>query len=155
MPLSSTYKEALNDIGGQSPLLLLEITHPDLAAPVRIVNDNQDLVSNGNTFLACAFRAALPDDISQGQPRATLAIDNVGSVLTQWIESSGGGEGAQVRMMQALRSDPDTLEIDITLGITDIKMNAVEVTGTLSYDDLLNMPGIAMQFRPENTPGLY
>ena len=48
---SRSSQEKMNATGGEAPVLLLEITHPDLSAPIRVVNDNQDLTSNGNTFV--------------------------------------------------------------------------------------------------------
>ena len=153
---SDTFKEVANSTGAaEAPLLLLEITHADLSQPIRVVNDNQDLVSNGDTYIAMAFRARLPDDLEQGLPRATLAIDNVGRLLTDWIESSGGGQGAQVRMMQVLRSDPDTIEFDITMDLSNVSMNMTEVVGTLGFEDLLNRPGVPLSYRPDTTPGIF
>lgn len=153
---SQGMRESIGSISHpEAPVLLLEINHADLVTPVRVVNDNQDLVSNSETYIGLAFRATLPDDMSQGQPRASLAIDNVGRELTQWIESSAGGEGATVRMMQVRRSDPDVIEWEVTMDLTDVTMDANEVRGTLSFANLLDKPGIALFYRPENTPGLF
>lgn len=137
------------------PLLLLEITHLDLSQPIRVVNDNQNLESNGDLFVAMAFRAALPDDMENQMPRAQLAVDNIGRELTDWLDQSGGGEGAQVRMMQVLRSAPDVIEWEVTLDLSNVRMNMLEVTGELGFEDLLNKPGIPMTYRPDTAPGLY
>lgn len=153
---SNSARESMASISNpEPPLLLLEITHTDLSTPVRVVNDNKDLVSNGSLFIGLAFRATPPDDLSQGSPRAILSIDNVGRELTQWIESSGGGENTQVRMMQVMRSDPDVIEWEVTMEFSGISITPSEVRGTLSFANLLDRPGIAMSYRPENTPGLY
>lgn len=153
---SRPYKEMINATGaGEAPLTLLEITHPDLASPVRVVNDVQDLVSNGNTFTALAFRVTLPDDLDSGQPRAQLAVDNVGRDLTSWIEASAGAAGAAVRLMQVRRSAPNTIEWEVTLDLNNVSMNMLEVSGELGFDDLLNLPGIALTYRPDVAPGLY
>jgi len=153
--VSSSYKDAVNSNAKELPLTLLEITHSGLAIPVRVVNDTQDITVNGSVYSAMAFRATLPDDLSQGQPRARLAIDNVGRELTSWIESTGGGKDAEVRLMQVLRSDPDVLEIDITLGLDDVSMTQIEVSGVLSFDDILNRPAVTVNYRPEIAPGLF
>lgn len=213
---SKKWKETTARTGAdEAPLLLLEITHADLAEPVRVVNDTDDfpygvaklwkpaiayavndiVIPNayngryykctvagtsgateptwpttltqtvadgtatwrceGNQFRAFAFRAALPDEQDQQLPRAKLAVDNVGRELMQWLESSGGGEGAQCRMMQALRSDPGTIEWDITLDLTNLKATMAEVTGDLGFEDLLNRPGIPFTYRPDTAPGLF
>ena len=153
---SNTFKEKTASINApETPVIMLEITHPDLLDAVRVVNDNQDLISNGHTFTALAFRLTPPDDLSQGAPRAELAVDNVGRDLTAWVETSGGAEGAQVRMLQVLRSDPDVVEWEVTMELSNVSITPAEVRGTLVFPDLLNRPGIPMVYRPENTPGLF
>jgi len=137
------------------PRLCLEIHHVDLASPVRVVNDNQDLVHQANLYVAMAFQASLPDDLEQGMPRASLAIDNVGKELVSWLEQSNGGEGAQVRMLLVMRSDPDLVEWEVTMGLTNVSMTSKAVTGTLSFEDTLNLTGLPVTYRPDVSPGLF
>ena len=48
---SAEYKSTLAEVSApEAPLVLLEIDHEELASPVRVVNDTQDVVSNGNTY---------------------------------------------------------------------------------------------------------
>jgi len=153
---STTFHNVINDTGApEAPLILLEINHPDLTTPIRVVNDRQDLVSNGNTFIAMAFRAALPSEPEKGLPKARLAMDNVGKELVTWIDGSNGGEGATVRMMQVLRSNPDNLEVDITMDLSDVTMDSLEVTATLGFEDLLNRPAVMLSYRPDKAPGVF
>lgn len=155
-PYTRRFQEVIHATGAKEvPLLLLEINHVDLTTPIRVVNDNQDLVHNGNTFTAMAFRATLPDDLEQGNPRATLAVDNVGRELVGWLELSGGGRGATVRMIQVLRSAPNTIEWEVTLDLNDVQINLLEVTGTLGFEDILNLPGIPLTYRPDVAPGIF
>jgi hypothetical protein len=153
--LSANYREQTASTGGESPVYLLEITHSQLDVPIRVVNDNQDLVSNGNTFTAFAFQITIPDDQDKTLPRAQLAIDNVGRELVQWLELSGGGRGAQVRIMQVMRNAPDVIEYDITVDLISVTQNVQQITGQLGYEDLLNTPGLKATYRPENTPGVF
>lgn len=155
-PYSDAFKANINAVAEtEAPLVLLEITHPGLAEPVRVVNDNQDIVSRGFRFVALAFQIVLPDDLEEGLPKATLAVDNVGRELTQWIEESRGGAGATVRIMQVLRSQPDVIEWDVTLDLSNVRMDAATVQGTLSYEDLLNRPAVTLFYRPETAPGVF
>jgi len=158
MPKSYTaaYQGVINSTGAsEAPLLLLEITHPDLPAPIRVVNDNQDLTHNGDLFTALAFEATLPDEPEEGMPRAQLSVDNVGKEMVGWLEASGGGQGAQVRMMQVLRSAPDVVEWEVTLDLNNISIDMLRVRGTLTFEDLLNRPAVALTYRPDVAPGLY
>ncbi len=152
---SSNAKADLLAVAGEAPLLCLEITHSGLATPIRVVNDNEDITSNGDTFTALAFRCKLPDDLEGQLPRAELAVDNVGKELVQWLEASNGGEGAQVKMMQIRRADPNTVEWEQDLDLTNVKMNVQEVTGQLGFEDLLSRPAVTKMYNPVTAPGLY
>ncbi len=149
------FHEQTGNTSGEAPLYLLEITHDQLAVPARYVNDNQDIVSNGDTFYACAFRITLPDDVDKQLPRARLTIDNVGRELTQWLDASAGGRGASVRAIQIQRDDPDVLEYDITLDLLSVSQNLMAITAELGFEDTLNLAGLPITYRPENTPGIF
>lgn len=136
-------------------LVMLEITHSDLAVPVRVVNDSQDLVSQGRTFLACPFELTLPDDIEGQVPQATLAVDNIGQELTQWLEVSRGGQGAKCRMMMAQPGDPNTLEYDMTMDMTGMKIVDRKVTSQLGFVNTLGRAAVAKTFTPATAPGLW
>lgn len=153
---STNFNRNANAIsGGAYPIVLLEIDHPDLTEPARACSDSQDITSNGNLFVALPFRISLPDDLESGLPKAALAIDNVGKILTTWIEQSGGGKGATCRIMVVMRDTPDNLESDVTLDMTGIYMDNYQLSATLGYTDIMNQAAITMTYRPDTTPGLY
>jgi len=155
MAYSTHFRERTASLSGEAPVVLLEITHPQLLVPARVVNDTADLVSNGNLFVACGFSVTLPDDFDKQLPRAQLAIDNVGRELTQWLEASNGGRGAQVRLMQVMRDTPDVLECDLLLDLKNVKQTTTQITASLGYDDTLGTPGLAARYDPATTPGLF
>lgn len=136
-------------------LILLEITHPDLPVPIRVVNNTVDIVSNGNDFLAIPFDITLPDSKDQQVPKARLSVDNIGRELTQWLEFSRGGKGAKCRIMQVLASDPDTIELDITMDLTGLSVNNSTVDGELGFQDTLNQSAVAVRYEPKTAPGLW
>ena len=154
--VSALYKRTINATSAaEVPLLLLEISHSGLTSPIRVVNDTQDLTSNGDLFIALAFRYKLPDDTEGQAPKVMLAIDNVGKEMVSWIETSAGGQGATCRIMQVLRSSPDVIEWEMTCDLHNVAINAVEVTGELGFDDLLSRPAVRLQYRPDVAPGLF
>jgi hypothetical protein len=155
VPYSSHFRERTGSTSGEEPVYLLEITHPQLAVPVRVVRDTQDLVSNGETFIALPFEISLPDDIEGQLPRAPIRIDNIGRELTQWLDASDGGRGAQARVMLVMRDDPDVLEYDVTLDLLNVKQNGAFVTGELGYENTLALPALAASYRPDNTPAIF
>lgn len=152
---SAGARRSMNATSGEAPLGLLEIDHPDLAAPVRVVNDNQNLTHQGNLFVAIDFAVSLPNDMEKQVPRAEIGMDNVGRELTQWLEASGGGEGAQVRIIQVMRDDPDVVEWETTTDLSNVEMDWARINGVLGYEDLLNRPGVLLRYDPQTAPGIF
>jgi hypothetical protein len=140
---------------GDPPLALLEITHSGLTTPVRVINDTQSLVSNGNTYIALGFGIVLPDEREGQLPRAQLAIDNIGRELMQWLDTSNGGAGAQARLMQVRRSAPDTVEYDITLDVVSVRATAKIVTCDLGFESFLDRPAVLTRYDPLSAPGVF
>lgn len=153
---SPNYRQTINAVSApESRLLLLQIDHPALGAPIRVVNDTQDVTSNGSLYQALAFNCSVPDD-QQGQlPQAHLEVDNVGRDLTQWLEVSQGGLGATATLSEILRSVPDLVEWGITMDMTGMSVTPLKVTATLSFLDTLNQQAVAVQYRPDTAPGLF
>lgn len=152
---SERYKRALGAVSSSDvAVVLLEISHPDMPSPARVVRDTQDLVSGGNVFVATGFDFTFPDDGSSA-PRASLVVDNVGRELMSWIEASRGGRGAEVRLMVVLRTTPDVIEADFRLGLERIVVDQWKVSGELGYGNLLDLPAVAVRYDPSTAPGLF
>ena len=155
MTYSANFREKTSVTSGEEPLYLLEITHPQLTQPVRVVRDTADLVSNGATFVAFSFDIQLPDDTPTQMPTCPIRMDNVGRELTQWLDASSGGIGSQVRVMMVMRDEPDVLEFDVTLDLMNVKQTAAYITGELGYENTLGMPALIASYRPDNTPSIF
>ena len=155
MSYSANYKEKVSATSGEAPVYLLEITHPQLALPIRVVADNADFVHQGNTFTAFNFELGLPDDTAGKLPRGQLRIDNVGRELTQWLEASQGGRGAEVRIITVMRDAPNFVEDEITCDLLGVKQDILDVRASVGYDDVLNKQALVMRYDPSNTPGLF
>lgn len=141
--------------GDEAPLVLLEINHPALSTPVRVVNDTQDITSNGNLYIACPFRFVPPDDFENQLPKAKLAVDNVGRDLMYWIETTSGGQGSSINAMTVMRSRPNQIEWSISMNLYNVQVTMKEVTAELGFENLFGKPAVTRQFRPDNSPGLF
>lgn len=137
------------------PLVLLRIRHALLAEPMRFVNDEADLVSNGENYVAAKFNLIWPDDQDKQTPRAQLQIGNVRGDVGAFFERTRGAQGATVEVMQVLRSEPDFIEDSFILDVSNLVVSTMVATGQLGYDDVLNKPGTPMTYRPESAPGLF
>ena len=140
-------------------LTALEIAHPDVAAPIRAVNDAQNKTIDGNQFVAARFSARLTDDADGQVPQAELVIDNVGNVLTQWVELSDGGNGATVKLMQVAETpvDDGDLEVEwsVELDVVGMRVSTQSVTARLGFDPMLHRPAVQIRHDPDHSPGLF
>ena len=133
----------------------LEITHPDSPAPIRVVNDTVARYVEGERFDALAFDARLVQDVEGEVPSAELAIDNVGEALTTWIQASGGGSGARVRVMEVSLGDEVRIEWDLTFRVLSVRMTRREIRARIGYRRLHDEPAVVARHDPRHSPGLF
>ena len=136
-------------------LTALEIEHPAAAEPVRVINDTVGRRIEGHDYVALRFDARLSDDVGGQAPQAELAVDNVGRALTQWIEATGGGIGATVRVMLVLDIEDPPVEWEVTLDVAGMAVDQERVTARLGFDPLLGRAAVALRHDPQTSPGLF
>lgn len=153
---SAEFKSTLAEVSAtEAPLILIEINHEDLLEPVRVVNDMQDIESNGETYFAYPFNCVLPDDYENQLPKAKIVIDNVGRELMYWIETTGGGQNSTCTFKQILRSNPDLIEWEITMALFNVQVTMQSVSAELGFENLFNKPAISRRYQPSTAPGLF
>jgi len=156
MPYTENFKETVNAVNAiEVPLALLEINHPGLTSPVRVVNDNDDLTHNGNLFQAFGFEIDKPNQPESGQPEAKIVMDNVGKDLMEWLEVSSGGSGATATIKQVLRSTPNVVEYEIQMVLTNITATTSKITARLSFPDVYNRNGMPTTYNKSTAIGLF
>ena len=155
-PASEQFARTLRESAPERRLLTaLEIRHPAVAQPVRVVNDTEDRTIEGSRYVALRFDARLADDVEGQAPQAELAIDNVGRALTQWVEAAGGGAGATVRVMQVLDIADPEVEWELTMDVAGVQVDAERLTARLGFDPLLGRAAVVMRHDPQTSPGLF
>ena len=155
-PPGEQHARAIRESAPERRLLTaLEIRHPAVAAPVRVVNDTAERIIEGNRYVALRFDARLADDVEGQAPQAELAIDNVGRDLTQWVEAAGGGAGATVRVLQVLDIDDPPVEWELTMDLAGVQVDAERVTARLGFDPLLGRAAVSLRHDPQTSPGLF
>lgn len=153
---SSDFKINVNRLNArESVIVLLEITHPLISETIRVVRDNCDVVSNGETYNALAFDFKRQDDIQGEVPKVSLVIQNVGRTLVKWIDMSGGGKNAEIRALLIRRSSPDLIEETIKLQIERISVTNKLLTFSLVVQNNLIRRGIKYTFNVDKFPGLF
>lgn len=136
-------------------LLFLEISAPSMVETLRIVNDTQNWTSQGVEYIGFPFGFKLPDDSAGQVPRAQLVVDNVGRSLTEDLEHIGPNELVMARLMISDRANPNAYERVYNLPMTNVSVNAAQVTAQLGVDFLMRKQAVQLRFTPFLTPGLF
>jgi hypothetical protein len=155
MTLTDTFKQsAFLEETDEVYLVLLTITQADLAAPLRVVNNTVDIVSNSNTFSGFPFRAKLPDMREDAAPRAQIEIDNTSQEIAQAIRLM---TTAATILIQVIRAEaPDTIEKSYaTFNLRNVTWDVSRVTGDLILEEVETEPFPAGDFNPAEFPALF
>lgn len=110
MAFDSASKRAMNGLEVDNPLkMLVEITHTDLATPIRLVDDNANATVDSVTYYAIAFDYKLPDQSENSQGRASVTLSGIDGSVIAWLRSSSNyGQGATLTMKFILMDDLTT-----------------------------------------------
>lgn len=139
---------------GACPIVLLEISHASMTAPLRITSAGADVVSGGETYVFLPFEIELPADTDDTLPQVTLRIDNVGREMGETIRTLPGAP--IVRIAIVLSEAPDVLEVPwMEFRLTSAEVDAATVAGTLSWESLLSEPACCDAYTPVSHPGLF
>jgi len=157
-PLSLALKAAMHaQQTGEVLLSLCTITHPSiLGGPLRVINDLQNMVSDGNTYLAFPFQITLPGDGEEGRPTLRLVLDNIDRSIVQAIRSIPVSTPPTVQVDLVLASQPDDVEISFpSLTLRNVEYDVFVVSGDLALDEDDREPLPSASFTPQLFPGLF
>ena len=153
--MTTTLAEQLLNDDLPASLTLLEFEHPDLADPLRLVNDTQDLVSNGNTYQRLRFAARKPSQQEGQQPTAVIDIGRV-DTLVDIIDRTNGAEGATANLLEIARAEPDDIKFEFRgLQVVGIQATSERISIRLGLPNTLNRPAVTKRFEPSTAPGLF
>lgn len=154
--LSVTAKQAVYATQtGEVFLVLLELSHPQMAEPIRVTSDGIATVVDGVTYQPYPFQIAMPPDADDAPPRVQLAIDAIDRSIIQAVRGLSG-EPITVRQWVVLASSPSTVEAGpFEFKMREVEYDAYTVTGSLQYADLVGEPYPADLFAPSTTPGVF
>ena len=107
--LSAIAKQALlRQQTEQVFLCLVEIDHADLAVPIRLVNNYESIISNGDTYEAAAFMFTPPVEEDGTIKNSRITFDNVDRAMVEAVRSIDSPPTVDVSIV--LASDADTIE---------------------------------------------
>ena len=155
---SPAYRRAVSELDPADVVVhALEIRHPALTDPVRVVADRLGRQIEGHDWIPLAFEARLIDDAEGRAPAAELRVDNVGRPLMRWVEAVQGGSGATVRVMgvRVPAGGAPVVEWEVTVDVHSIRADADSVIVRLGFDPLLSQPAVALRYDPRTAPAMF
>lgn len=148
-------------------LALVEITHPDLLAPIRVANDIVDYLLSGNRYVGMPFEL---DHITDGDrpPSGRLRVQNVDQRIGEWVLSlsspprlridiySGDDFGAldESKTRTAIGT-PSPFYSARHLRLRNVSVDAVAVSGEIGSWDPGREPWPSIRATKDRLPGLF
>ena len=134
-------------------LMLVTLTHPSFST-IRLVNNSEDIVSNGETFIAFPMRIRLPMDDGESTREVSIEFDNVSLALIDELRTVTSPIDVKVDMI--LSSNPDDIQISLDeLKMRNVTYNKQIVSARLYLDSFLNVELTSERYSPKLYPGLF
>lgn len=153
--LSQTAREAVTSPETAAVFLTLLTIKVDDEPILYLVNDKQEIVSQGNTYTPCAFQALLPDQTSDGNKTCKLQIDNSDVALYKSIKAAIG-KRISASVAVVLSTTPDVYEqgpLDFVL--RNISVTAQSIMGELYDSYIQDRKFTALVYSPDEFPGMF
>lgn len=147
-------------------LYLITIDHPDLPDGLTLrfwcgtQDDTEDLVSNGQTYIAYPFQISFPDQQPDQPPKSRVVINAVADpddpdhdvvTIIRALSSS-----PTIGLISVLASQPDVIEAQApNMIMTSVDFDVLTIEGDLTYERVLQEPFPQGSYSPSETPGVH
>jgi hypothetical protein len=138
---------------GQAWLTLITLSHATLSEPIRVVDNNEHITSNGDLYAAWNFEITLPGEDPDNPANARLTIGNVDPEILRALRTINSPP--QVTIQVVLSDTPDIVEAEFTgLVLRNANYDAGQISGDLVFEEILTEP-VATSLTPADFPGLF
>ena len=135
-------------------VVLLEISHSDLAEPIRISGDAQDVTHLTNVYTRYPFTISLPTDEQDSTPVAQIEIDNVSQTITASLRGLSSPPSFALKVIRT--AAPDVVEVEWSdFELKAVGYDALTITGALTVESFLVEPYPAGKFLPTEFKALF
>lgn len=150
-------------------VLLIRITHPDLAEPLRLSSDATTRITSdpltygtrsswggvdGAVYWFVLASTMLPDDTDDAPAAATIIVEAVDHDIAAALRSTT--QRATVAMAVVLAATPDVVEAEWTnLSLVSAEGDAGEIRLSISRDPITSEPWPARRMTRAAFPGLH
>ena len=170
--LSLNARQAQIDaVSADIDVVLIEISHPELSAPIRLSTDNTHKLSDdpliygtrsswrgadpeADPYLWIVASAVLPDDADDAPAQAQIVLENLDAGMVEVLRSYTGQ--ATVALAVVLAISPDLPEAEWhDLRLTAAEGTAAEITLSLSREEIESEHFPAGRMTRQKFPGLW
>jgi hypothetical protein len=136
-------------------LTCVTLDHDDLGTPIRLVDNDANIVRTAGTFTAYPFKITLPADLEDRLPFVTLSFDNIDRSLIATVRDLDSPPTATVEII--LADSPNTVEAGpFEFRARSVSYNALTIQLELAYEyDVLNERFPGPIFDPTRFAGLF
>lgn len=132
-------------------LVLITILSP---TPRRIVNNNVDIISRGDTFIGLPFEIEFSQDDGESIQQISIYLDNISLEEIEWIRTLT--TPVPILIETIFSGTPEIVERSISnMVIRLIDYDAFSITSTVSADDDLNQSVPSDIYSALEWQGLY
>lgn len=130
------------------------LTISDARETIRLVNNLEDVVSRGVTYMAYPFALILPNDDTQKTPTVSITVDNVDRRLIEMIRGLPQSPNVTVELVTSKFPDIVEREIDY-LQVRSVEYDAFRITFTLEIKNILARKFPEGSYDPVQMPDLF
>ncbi|MBR0099627.1 MAG: DUF1833 family protein [Treponema sp.] len=159
--LSPNAKKAMTAPETAEVLLHLLTISYDGQVLIRAVDDNAEIVSNGNTFYPCSFKVLLPDQTSDGNKTCRLQIDNTDIAIYREIKaaalrSRNADKNIECDAAVIMASEPDNyIEGPLHFILRNINADTQSISGELFDSYMHDRKFTTLTYNPKDFPGMF
>jgi len=142
----------IDPVSAEIEVVLIEVTHPDLEAPIRLSTDNTERLTEEplvygtrsswrganpatDPYLWIVASAVLPDDADDAPAQAQIVLENLDARMVEVLRSYVGQATVAMAVVEA--GTPDVIEAEWQdLRLTNAEGTASEITLSLSRDEI-------------------
>lgn len=153
--LSNTFlQELFKQESGDPFLALFRLSHPSFASTIYLVNNTENITSNGIEYVSFPVNLQLPADDGETVREVLVTLDNVSQLLIDELRTVTDAIDVEIDMV--LASAPDLVEVSLgELKIKNIEYNALQIKGRLYMDDFLNTEISSEKYTPSIYAGIF
>jgi hypothetical protein len=131
-------------------LTISTLGKPDL----HLVNNNEEITSNGITYAPFPFSLTLPVDTGEKLPRISLNISNISVEIIDAIRAELTPPVLTIELISSAYPDIVEKRLDF-LKLRMVSYDATTITGELEVTNVLNSGFPAESYTPVRYPGLF